>query len=83
LCLLKPSRNHPRQSTQIDAFPTHFAARHAGHMQQIVDEVTHALASGAYALEVVSALGVQLVSKVIQERLAEAVDTLQRSAQVM
>src|SRR5260370_19279559 len=70
-------------STQVDALMAHFDARDAGEIQEIVDEHTHALGCGAYAIEIFLAVRIQLVGTILQKRDTEAIYAAQRSSQIM
>ncbi len=77
-------RDHlARELADVDVAPRELAARHLGKIQQVLDQLAHALRRGADASEVAARLLGHLLGKVLEQRLAEAVDRAQRRAQVV
>src|SRR5258706_1435833 len=75
--------NRPSDPRQVDVLPLQLAPRHVCERQHVVDELTHPLRRGAHAAEVVERLRLEDVSVVLDERLREAVDALERRPQVV
>jgi len=52
---------------EIDAPGLHVAARHARKLQQVIDQLAHALGFGAYGIQVVARLRIELVVIILQQ----------------
>src|SRR3546814_5853936 len=60
----------------------HIGPRHAGELEEIVNQHAHALRTPAHPVQIVAPLGIEIFGAVFQQRLTKAVDGAQRRAQV-
>ena len=63
------------ESTQVNNLVMHIAPRNSGQLEQVVDELSHTLASRTDPMKMVLPVGVQLVSIVFQQGLTKAIHT--------
>src|SRR6266571_4587886 len=73
----------PRERGEIDGLPIQLTAGHPGELKQVIDELPHALARGPDPPQIALAGFIQLLAAVLQQCLAEAVNTPQRRPQVV
>src|SRR5437773_1971898 len=72
-----------RQLAYIGVAPLEAASRYAREVEQVLDQLPHALRGGPDSRQVALCLLRHILREVLQERLAEAVDGTQRRAQVV
>src|SRR2546422_4622129 len=72
-----------RQLAYIGVAPLEAAARYAREVEQVLDQLPHALRGRPDSRQVALCLLRHILREVLQERLAEAVDGTQRRAQVV
>jgi len=75
--------NRLSQGGEIDRLPVQFAPPNARELQQVINQVAHALAGFADAAEEVLPAGIELAGMAFEQHLAEAADAAQRRAQVV
>ena len=52
-------------------------------IQEIIDELRHALAGASHVLQTILALGIEFVGVRLQQRPAEHIDSAERCAQIV
>src|SRR5213594_2868414 len=72
-----------RYRAQIDLLASHSAAGYARKLEEVVDELRHALATRADAVEIFPCLFVETRGVIFQQRLRKAVDPAQGRPQIM
>ena len=83
LALLQLAHHLSRDLAQVHSPALERPARHAGELEQILDQLGHVLRRGAYSRQVALCIAGKVVGKIVDQRLAEPVDRAQRRAQVV
>ena len=83
LCLMQLGGDLPRQIAKVYPRPLHLALCQARQLEQVVNKLPHAQAAGLHTPEIVLGGSIQLVSIVLQQRLAKAIQRAQRCTQVV
>src|SRR6266498_3607610 len=81
--LLKGTDNILGNRAEICRLRVERCTRHAREIEQVVDQLCHALGSSADAHQVVTTFIVQLISKIFQDCQAESVNRAERRTQIM
>src|SRR6266851_5163362 len=74
LSIVKVRQDGFRHRAEVHLLMAHLAAADARQVQEIVDQLSHALGGRADAPEIVLGLSVQLTAVVLHQRRAEAID---------
>src|SRR5262249_11465118 len=75
LRFLEPPDGRTRERAQVHALMADADARDTAQVEQAVDEPAHVLGGLAHAPEVLLRLGIERLAVVLEERVAEAIDT--------
>src|SRR5581483_11240515 len=79
----QPADDFRRHCAEIDLVDRHLGPGNPRQLQQVVDQIAHALGALADAVEVALCIGVELVAGILDERLAESVDGAKRGTEVV
>ena len=83
LALLQLAHHLLRDLAEVHRPALERPARHAGELEQILDQLAHVLRRGAYPRQVALCLVRKVLGKILEQRLAEPVDRAQGCAQVV